>query len=355
MRYWILTFVMVAVGVFAQASAAHACSCGRPAGPPCALGEDDVVFVGTVQSVFEDPQAEGPFGVRRFLFTVSEPFAGVAGPELEVRSDMTSCGVEFAKGGSYLVSAGRGQDGTVRVSACSYTTEAAAARTEIEILRTLRSGGTMPRLYGDVTEFREPQEHNRPTDPELYRQLQNVRVTAAGAGVFRETVTDAQGRFAFDDLPKGQYRVAIRVLRPKRVLPYSQGFHQASDDPAAVMLQDCPARVHFTVSEWKELTSNLPPLVDRQHCDTESQRPSVASDVAATIKFDNGRSTPVRIYWLDFAGRRVLYQTIAAGQTLYQPTFQSHRWVVATEDDQCVGVYEPIGTRAIVEIGDSSG
>jgi hypothetical protein len=50
-----------------------------------------------------------------------------------------------------------------------------------------------------------------------------------------------------------------------------------------------------------------------------------------------------------------LYQTIAAGQTLYQPTFQSHRWVVATEDDQCVGVYEPIGTRAIVEIGDSSG
>ena len=45
-----------------------------------------------------------------------------------------------------------------------------------------------------MIEFREPGEDTLPTDPELYQRLQQVRVTAAGATVFRETVTDADGR-----------------------------------------------------------------------------------------------------------------------------------------------------------------
>ena len=142
----------------------------------------------------EDRIAFGGAGIRRFQFTVNEAFIGVTGTHVEVQSDMTSCGVEFSTGQAYLVAGGRGPGGTARVSVCSYTSRRDDARNEIEILRALRSGEKSARLYGEVIEFREPGEDTLPTDPELYQRLQQVRVTAAGATVFRETVTDADGR-----------------------------------------------------------------------------------------------------------------------------------------------------------------
>jgi hypothetical protein len=342
--------VLAALMQLVRASPAWSCSCLRPAGPPCSLADGEVVFVGTMTSATEDSSAFGGAGMRRFQFIVNEAFIGVTGTHVEVQSDMTSCGVDFAPGQAYLVAGGRRPDGTARVSACSYTSRRDDARNEIEILRALRSGEKSTRLYGEVVEFREPGEDNLPTDPELYQRLQQVRVTAAGATVFRETVTDADGQFVFDDLPQGRYRVPVHVQAPKRVLPYSPGFHTLDADPAAVTVQDCPARVHFTISEWQELIGNLPPLLDPQSCQREPDVRSDASYTAATIRFDNGRSSPVRVYWLDFAGQRVLYQSLAAGQTLYQATYASHRWVVTTVEDQCLGVYEPVGSRSIAEI-----
>ena len=344
---------MCAVAGVVQVTAPPAvwsCACLHPAGPPCSLQQDQVVFVGTVTSASEDRSALGGEGLRRFQFAVSEAFAGVSNRHVEVRSDMTSCGVQFVEGHSYLVEGTRGGDGTVRVHACSYTSPLDDARDEIETLRALRSGEKILRLYGAVIEFREPGDDNLPTDPELYQRLQHVRVTAAGANIFREAFTDAEGRFVFNDLPPGRYRVAIYVEAPKRVLPYSPGFHQSDADPAAVLLQDCSARVHFTVSEWEDLVGNLAPLLAPKSCQQETDLRSDASNTAATIRFDNGRSSPVRVYWLDFAGRRVLYQTLAAGQTMYQPTYLSHRWVVATEDDRCLGIFEPKGDRSIAEV-----
>jgi hypothetical protein len=64
--------------------------------------------------------------------------------------------------------------------------------------------------------------------------------------------------------------VAIYVKPPKRVLPHGTSFHQAHSDPAAVMVEDCPARVSFTVSEWTELISNLAPLLEAHACEGAS-------------------------------------------------------------------------------------
>ena len=150
-----------------------------------------------------------------------------------------------------------------------------------------------------MIEFREPQAHNRPDDPELYQPLAHVRVTVAGAQEFRETTTNPEGRFEFAGLPRGQYRVAIYVKRPKRVLPHGTSFHQAHSDPAAVMVEDCPARVSFTVSEWTELISNLAPLLEAHACEGASAWPSLPSQAAVTIRFENGRVSSVRLYWLD--------------------------------------------------------
>jgi hypothetical protein len=341
------------LGVFSQLawpSTAWSCTCARPAGPPCSLGIGEVVFVGRATSVSKIPVAAGGIGFRRFKFTVSEGFAGVSATQVDVESDTTSCGVDFAEGPEYLVAGSRGPDGIVRVHACSYTSSADDARVEIEILRALRSGAKLPQLYGQVIEFRKPGPNNRATDPELYPPMSHVRVTVAGADIFRETFTDGEGRFMFGDLPLGQYRVDVRVKAPKRVLPYRPGFHQSAADPAAVSVQACPSPVNFTVSEWNELIASLPPLLAPQSCERESQLRSPASTTRATIHFDNGRSDPVRVYWLDFVGHRVLYHSLAAGQTFDQETYAEHRWVVATEDGRCLGLYKPLGERSIADI-----
>jgi von Hippel-Lindau disease tumor supressor len=195
-----------------------------------------------------------------------------------------------------------------------------------------------------VIEFREPQAHNRPDDPELYQPLAHVRVTVAGAQEFRETTTNPEGRFEFAGLPRGQYRVAIYVKPPKRVLPHGTSFHQAHSDPAAVMVEDCPARVSFTVSEWTELISNLAPLPEAHACEGASAWPSLPSQAAVTIRFENGRVSPVRLYWLDFGGNRVFYQTIPPGQAVYQPTYESHRWIVTRRPTNASRCTSPPGS-----------
>jgi hypothetical protein len=99
-----------------------------------------VAFVGSVISQSEDREANGGNGISRSLFSVSEPFSGVAVAQIEVQSDLTSCGVQFAKGRSYLVMGGRRDDGSVGVHACSNTGPADAMKDEIAILRSLRDG-----------------------------------------------------------------------------------------------------------------------------------------------------------------------------------------------------------------------
>jgi hypothetical protein len=101
--------------LLAHVPRAQACGCVTD-GPPCALRSGDVNFVGTAASVVEEPQSGG-YGTRRYLFTVTEAFAGVSGALQEVVSTMSSCGVEFSQGRSYLVAARLASDGTVHVHA----------------------------------------------------------------------------------------------------------------------------------------------------------------------------------------------------------------------------------------------
>jgi len=49
----------------------------------------------------------------------------------------------------------------------------------------------------------------------------------------------------------------------------------------------------------------------------------------------------VRLYWLDYEGKRVLYGNIPEGQTVRQPTFTSHPWVITDTNDKCLELYIP--------------
>lgn len=66
-----------------------------------------------------------------------------------------------------------------------------------------------------------------------------------------------------------------------------------------------------------------------------------ANGEATNIRFTNNAEGRVTVYWLDRQGSRVEYKKLAKGESYTQPTFVTHPWLIANEQDQCMGIYLP--------------
>jgi hypothetical protein len=87
-------------------------------------------------------------------------------------------------------------------------------------------------------------------------------------------------------------------------------------------------------------------------CDTEASDASRPSNDSTDIAFVNGGDKPVKLYWLNFQGKRVLYEkNIPPGGRRTQQTFIGHNWVVATLGEQCISVFK---TEPQSVVGDGS-
>lgn len=88
-------------------------------------------------------------------------------------------------------------------------------------------------------------------------------------------------------------------------------------------------------------------------CPNESRFHSVEGKEQTSIRFVNDSEETVNVYWLDYQGKRVFYQTLAAGMSYEQPTYVSHPWVV--EGDSCKGIFFPDAQARQVVIEDTKG
>lgn len=64
---------------------------------------------------------------------------------------------------------------------------------------------------------------------------------------------------------------------------------------------------------------------------------SVDGIAESTIRFVMDASGTADVFWLDYSGARVLYITLSEGQSIEQPTFITHPWVVVNSDGECLG------------------
>ena len=113
------------------------------------------------------------------------------------------------------------------------------------------------------------------------------------------------------------------------------------------LLNGVPVPVIMTVTVNFTLTD--PELLPR-NCVEEPSLKSPQGATATSIRFANESAAPKKLYWLDYAGRRVLYQTIAPHTTYEQPTSIGHPWVVTSEQDACWGIYLPTEQQAVKAI-----
>ena len=106
---------------------------------------------------------------------------------------------------------------------------------------------------------------------------------------------------------------------------------------------DCRVLAIGPFSVEAQLPMAPPPGTQRANspCSEERNTHSIEARQPAMISFRNESPMPVRIFWIDYAGRRVLYKEIASGQRHNQSTFLTHPWVVTDVGSNCLGFYLP--------------
>ena len=81
-------------------------------------------------------------------------------------------------------------------------------------------------------------------------------------------------------------------------------------------------------------------LPSARSCDSEPNFASRPSKQPTGMTFVNRSDEPVKIYWLNFQGERVLYQYLPPGGRHTQKTFMEHNWLVTTLAEQCIGIFK---------------
>ena len=74
-------------------------------------------------------------------------------------------------------------------------------------------------------------------------------------------------------------------------------------------------------------------------CPQEGHIKSPSSFDKATITFDNQTAAVLKIYWIDFDGKRKFYEVLKAHTAYNQATWVGHVWVVADQADQCIKLH----------------
>jgi len=71
----------------------------------------------------------------------------------------------------------------------------------------------------------------------------------------------------------------------------------------------------------------------RVDANQEKSVKSLASESKAQIEFVNRSGQPVKVFWIDFDGRRKLYKALKRGESYDQQTYLNHPWEVTDAGD----------------------
>jgi hypothetical protein len=76
-------------------------------------------------------------------------------------------------------------------------------------------------------------------------------------------------------------------------------------------------------------------------CSAEPSLKSLKADTGVGITFKNLSKDPISTYWLDYSGKRKLYQRLPGGASYTQQTFVTHPWVLVDDGGHCRKIILP--------------
>ncbi|MDE3068413.1 MAG: DPP IV N-terminal domain-containing protein, partial [Verrucomicrobiota bacterium] len=83
--------------------------------------------------------------------------------------------------------------------------------------------------------------------------------------------------------------------------------------------------------------------------------PSRATGLETEITFVNQLPAPVDLFWMDPAGNRIAYGSLAPGERRIQHTFAGHVWLVTSRSGFVLGVFEAEAKPGVATIGGRGG
>jgi hypothetical protein len=94
------------------------------------------------------------------------------------------------------------------------------------------------------------------------------------------------------------------------------------------------------------ITTNLEEI----SCAKAHELKSIKGNVQTFIFFKNQSNSTIKIYWLDYYGKRKLYNTLFPSQQWREHTYLTHPWMITDENDQCLGIFLPKATKTDSEV-----
>jgi hypothetical protein len=86
------------------------------------------------------------------------------------------------------------------------------------------------------------------------------------------------------------------------------------------------------------------------NCKEEGTLRSLEGNVQTSIVFTNKENRPIHVYWLDYDGKRILYETLGTGQVFSIQTYVTHPWLITDAKDNCKAIYMPTSKRLEVSV-----
>ncbi len=80
---------------------------------------------------------------------------------------------------------------------------------------------------------------------------------------------------------------------------------------------------------------------EKRHPAEKAGTKSLEEKVKTSIRFENKSGQTVKVYWLDFEGKRKHYATVKDGAVWDQPTYLTHPWLITDENGDAWYVYYP--------------
>jgi hypothetical protein len=172
--------------------------------------------------------------------------------------------------------------------------------------------------------------------------------TTGSLGGSQPVLTDAFGNASVSwTLPStaGVYTLTATAFAIDNPPGESSDPPSVTPDPYQPDVAFDPSSLAFTVA------GSSPPALTALPCSLEGTASSVNSNSPVDVTFVNGTGQIVTVYWLDYSGQRVLYNTVAPGGSYVQPTFVTHPWILIGGDNTCYGIFLPLSTGGTATVG----
>jgi hypothetical protein len=87
-------------------------------------------------------------------------------------------------------------------------------------------------------------------------------------------------------------------------------------------------------------------------CQNTIKYRSLSDKIPTTIQVINKRKLPIKVYWINYQGKRQYYFDLEARKKRNQKTFVSHPWLITDDQDSqtCLGIFFPTSNLGLITI-----